>query len=340
MSLCVLSHVRITVTPWIVACQAALSMELSSQEYWSGLPFPSPGDLPNQGVFPTRGQTESPALQPDLLPLSHLGSPSVSLTPHNCPPAEPVGSTVTAFTTRHLSPSSTASHPHHHHHYLMASCSCLLPGLLLLSLLKLLGLVDATVSTTVKNMNFTNDKFHWWWRRDHHHSGVSYRGEGRNIKEEHGNKLLVLVYKLLFTVITVSCCSIIFSFQSAYSVQTTGSMEDKIPFSHTSLDMLTSCKCPGFQVIANYQGRYFGIIRLLSLIHGAHSPSIRAKPEPTANINSTRTCKTQGTRKVWLMTSLFYAFELISPLNKQYKNVIRLSKIIFKNCTSFVKSWD
>ena len=160
MSLCVLSHVRITVTPWIVACQAALSMELSSQEYWSGLPFPSPGDLPNQGVFPTRGQTESPALQPDLLPLSHLGSPSVSLTPHNCPPAEPVGSTVTAFTTRHLSPSSTASHPHHHHHYLMASCSCLLPGLLLLSLLKLLGLVDATVSTTVKNMNFTNDKFH------------------------------------------------------------------------------------------------------------------------------------------------------------------------------------
>ena len=36
-------------TPWIVACQAPLSMELSSQEYWSGLPFPSPGISPTQG---------------------------------------------------------------------------------------------------------------------------------------------------------------------------------------------------------------------------------------------------------------------------------------------------
>ena len=34
-------------TPWIVTCQAPLSMEFSTQEYWSGLPFPSPGDLPN-----------------------------------------------------------------------------------------------------------------------------------------------------------------------------------------------------------------------------------------------------------------------------------------------------
>ena len=49
--------------PWAVACQAPLSMEFSGQEYWSGLPFPSPGDLPDSGT-----ETVSPALQADSLP--------------------------------------------------------------------------------------------------------------------------------------------------------------------------------------------------------------------------------------------------------------------------------
>ena len=49
-------------TPWTVAHQAPLSMEFSMQEYWSGLPFPSPGDLPNPGIEP-----RSPALQADSL---------------------------------------------------------------------------------------------------------------------------------------------------------------------------------------------------------------------------------------------------------------------------------
>ena len=40
-------------TPWTIACQAPLSMEFSRQEYWSGLPFPSSGDLPNPGIEPT-----------------------------------------------------------------------------------------------------------------------------------------------------------------------------------------------------------------------------------------------------------------------------------------------
>ena len=40
------------VTPWTVACQAPLSMGFSRQEYWTGLPFPSPGDLPNPGIEP------------------------------------------------------------------------------------------------------------------------------------------------------------------------------------------------------------------------------------------------------------------------------------------------
>ena len=49
-------------TPWTVAHQVPLSMEFSRQEYWSGLPFPSPGELPNQSI-----EAGSPALQADSL---------------------------------------------------------------------------------------------------------------------------------------------------------------------------------------------------------------------------------------------------------------------------------
>ena len=55
--MCVLSRVRLFMTPGTVAHQAFLSTGFSRQEYWSGLPFPSPGDLPNPGIKPT-----SPAL--------------------------------------------------------------------------------------------------------------------------------------------------------------------------------------------------------------------------------------------------------------------------------------
>ena len=57
------SRVWFYVTPWTVACQASLSMGFSRQDYWSGLPFPSPGDLPNPGIEP-----RSCALQADSLP--------------------------------------------------------------------------------------------------------------------------------------------------------------------------------------------------------------------------------------------------------------------------------
>ena len=46
------SVVQLFVTPWTVACQASLSLGLPRQEYWSGLPFPSPGDLPDLGIKP------------------------------------------------------------------------------------------------------------------------------------------------------------------------------------------------------------------------------------------------------------------------------------------------
>ena len=63
-----LSHVRPCVTPWTVALQTPLCMGFSRQEYWSGLPFPSPGDLPNPGIEPG-----SPTLQADSLPNEPLG---------------------------------------------------------------------------------------------------------------------------------------------------------------------------------------------------------------------------------------------------------------------------
>ena len=56
-------------TPWTVACQAPLSMGFSRQEYWSGLPFPSLGDLPDPGIKPA-----SPALQADSLLTGYKGS--------------------------------------------------------------------------------------------------------------------------------------------------------------------------------------------------------------------------------------------------------------------------
>ena len=58
-----LSRVRLFATPWTVAYQASLSMRFSRQEYWSGLPFPSPGDLPDPGV-----ELVSSTLLADALP--------------------------------------------------------------------------------------------------------------------------------------------------------------------------------------------------------------------------------------------------------------------------------
>ena len=59
-------------TPWAVACQAPLSMEISRQEYWNGLPFPTPGNRPNPEVKP-----RSPALQADSLPSEPPGKPLI-----------------------------------------------------------------------------------------------------------------------------------------------------------------------------------------------------------------------------------------------------------------------
>ena len=62
MQVKLLSHVQLFATPWTVAHQTPPSMGFSRQEYWSGLPFPSPGDLPNPGIEP-----RSPSLWADAL---------------------------------------------------------------------------------------------------------------------------------------------------------------------------------------------------------------------------------------------------------------------------------
>ena len=69
-----LGRVRLFATPWTVAYQALPSMGFSRQESWSGLPFPSPGDLPDPGIKPG-----SPALQADALPSEPPGKPQWSI---------------------------------------------------------------------------------------------------------------------------------------------------------------------------------------------------------------------------------------------------------------------
>ena len=70
-----ISHIQLVVTLRTVAPRAPLSLRLSRQEYWSGLPSPAPGDLPGPGLEPE--PPASPALAGDSFTLSHLGNPYV-----------------------------------------------------------------------------------------------------------------------------------------------------------------------------------------------------------------------------------------------------------------------
>ena len=73
------SCVQLFVTLWTIAHQALLSVGFSRQEYWSGLPFPSPGDSPDPGIKPG-----SPALQADSLSFEPPGKPISYLKIHSC----------------------------------------------------------------------------------------------------------------------------------------------------------------------------------------------------------------------------------------------------------------
>ena len=65
--------VQLFVTPYTVALQVPLSRRFTRQEYWSGLPFPSPGDLPHPGI-----ELRSPALHVDSLPAEPQGKPKAA----------------------------------------------------------------------------------------------------------------------------------------------------------------------------------------------------------------------------------------------------------------------
>ena len=72
------SRVRLFMTPWTVAHQAALSTEFSRQEYWSGLPCPSPGDLADPRI--EHVSPVAPSLQTDSLPLSTGEAQNITVT--------------------------------------------------------------------------------------------------------------------------------------------------------------------------------------------------------------------------------------------------------------------
>ena len=73
-----ISCILLFATSWTVAHQAPLSMEFSRQEYWSGLPFPTPGDLPDPGIKPT--SLESPALAGGFFTTEPLRKPNHGIT--------------------------------------------------------------------------------------------------------------------------------------------------------------------------------------------------------------------------------------------------------------------
>ena len=74
MLLCLVAQLCLTpATPWTVACQAPLSMGFPRQEYWSGLPFHSPGDIPDPGIEPRSPALHSDSLLTELQGKSNLG---------------------------------------------------------------------------------------------------------------------------------------------------------------------------------------------------------------------------------------------------------------------------
>ena len=96
-------------TPWTVAHQAPSSMGFSRQEYWSGLPFPSPGDLPNSGIEP-----RSPALQADALTSEPPGcSVQFSSVAQSCPTlCDPMNRSTPGLPVHHQLPEFTPTHVH------------------------------------------------------------------------------------------------------------------------------------------------------------------------------------------------------------------------------------
>ena len=104
-----LSHVQLFTTTWTVASQAPLFMEFSRQEYWSGLPFPPPGDLPDPGIEPT--SLASPALADGLFTTSATWEAHAKGASHNIAPVTP--ETVPPSVSPSVCPRTGGLRPNH-----------------------------------------------------------------------------------------------------------------------------------------------------------------------------------------------------------------------------------
>ena len=104
-----------SVTPWTVDCQAPLPMGFSRQEYWSGLPCPPPGDLPNPGIKPTfltllHWKVGSLPLMPQPDPSVRIQFSSVA---QSCPAlCDPMNHTTPGLPVHHQLPEFTQTHVH------------------------------------------------------------------------------------------------------------------------------------------------------------------------------------------------------------------------------------
>ena len=76
-STCACSVAQLFAALWAVACQTSLPMEFSRQEYWSGLPFPSPGDLPEPEVEPRSPASQADSILSELPWINSISSPSL-----------------------------------------------------------------------------------------------------------------------------------------------------------------------------------------------------------------------------------------------------------------------
>ena len=114
--MCMLSNVQFFVTPWTVALQAPLSMGFSRQEYQSGLPFPTPGDLLNPGIEPSLLYLLP--CQADSLLLRHVGSPRKKIShfssvAQSCPTlCDPMNCSTPGLPVHHQLPEFTQTHAH------------------------------------------------------------------------------------------------------------------------------------------------------------------------------------------------------------------------------------
>ena len=164
---------RLCVIPWAVACQAPLSMGFSRQEYWSGLPCPHLGDLPDPGT--ELMAPASPALQTGSLLLSYCGSPSYSnfccSVAKPCPIlSDPMSWSTPAFPVLHYFLGFAQTHVHWVRHAIQSFHSLLSPSPLAFNLTQHYSLFQwvSSLHQVIKEweLQLQHQFFQWIFRVD------------------------------------------------------------------------------------------------------------------------------------------------------------------------------